>query len=106
MRQRIGIPMGIDPAPFREKYISILIGSNKIKARKFHAVKRFIDDILALNDGGEFGRNHNNIYPVELELKLKHSCRDAIFLVPDLSEGAIVLKPVRSFVRIFSTIVQ
>ena len=89
MRQCIGIPMGIDPAPFwanlylyyyEEKYISGLIGSDKIKARKFHAVKRFIDDLLALNDGGEFGRNHNNIYPVELELKLEHSGREATFL--------------------------
>ena len=81
--------MGIDPAPFwanlylyyyEEKYISGLIGCDKIKARKFHAVKRFIDDLLALNDGGEFGRNHINIYPVELELKLEHSGREATFL--------------------------
>ena len=61
MRKRIGIPMGIDPAPFwanlylyycEEKYITGLIGCDKIKAKKFHAVKRFIDDLLALNDGG------------------------------------------------------
>ena len=60
MRQCIGIPMGIDPAPFwanlylyyyEEKYISGLIKSDKIKARKFRAVRRFIDGLLALNDG-------------------------------------------------------
>ena len=89
MRQRIGMPMGIDPVPFwdnlylyyyEEKYISGLIGCDKIQARKFHAVKSFIDDLLALNNGGEFGGNHINIYPVKLELKLEHSERAATFV--------------------------
>ena len=89
MRQCIGIPMGIDPAPFwanlylyyyEEKYISGLISSDIIKARVFHVVKRFVDDLFAINDGGEFGRNHINIYPIELELKLEHSGSEATFL--------------------------
>ena len=63
MRQAIGIPMGIDPAPFwanlflyayEVKYISDLIVSDKVKARHFHSTNRFIEDLCTLNDGGEF----------------------------------------------------
>lgn len=63
------MPMGIDPAPvwaniylynYESKYVTELVKSNstanKIIARKFHATHRFIDDLCALNDGGEFGR--------------------------------------------------
>ena len=65
MRQSIGIPMGIDPAPFwanlylysyEEEFISNLVDSGeKVRARHFHACRRFIDDLCAMNDGGEFG---------------------------------------------------
>ena len=44
---------------------------NKVKnwkGRKFRHVFRFIDGLLAINDGGEFERLHNEIYPDELEL--------------------------------------
>ena len=67
--QSIGIPMGIDPAAFwanlylysyEEEFISDLVkgGENGIKiyARHFHACRRFIDDLCAVNDSGEFGR--------------------------------------------------
>ena len=63
LRQKIGIPMGIDPAPFWEKlfsytheieYISELISNDKVKVRHFHATKHFIDDLGTLNDGGVF----------------------------------------------------
>ena len=46
LRQKIGIPMGIDPAPFwanfflytyENEYISELISNDKVKARHFHA---------------------------------------------------------------------
>ena len=46
LRQKIGIPMGIDPAPFwanlflytyENEYMSELISNDKVKARHFHA---------------------------------------------------------------------
>ena len=60
--------------------MSDLIASDKVKARHFHSIKRFIDDLCALNDGGEFGRVHKDIYPSELELKVEHSGSHASFL--------------------------
>ena len=103
LRQAIGIPMGIDPAPFwanlflyayEFNYMSDLIASDKGKARHFHSIKRFIDDLLALNDGGEFGRVHKDIYPSELELKVEHSGSHASFLNLYISiiEGIFVYK--------------
>ena len=81
--------MGIDPAPFwanlylytyETEYISSLIQRDKCKARHFHATKRFIDDLLAINDGGEFGRVFRDIYPAELELKIESTGNKASFL--------------------------
>ena len=103
MKQAIGIPMGIDPAPFwanlflysyEEKYISNLISFNKVKARHFYSTKRFIDDLCALNDGGEFGKSFLDIYPEELELKVEHSGSHATFLNLDITikEGIFVYK--------------
>ena len=92
--QAIGIPMGIDPAPFwanlflyfyEEEYMKSLISSNKPKARHFHCTKRFIDDLCAVNDGGEFGRSYLDIYPQELELKVEHQGTHACFLNLDIS---------------------
>ena len=92
-RQTIGMPMGIDPAPFwaniylynyEAKYITGLVKSNntqnKIIARKFHSTDRFIDDLCALNDGGEFEKRHKNIYSEEMELKKEHQGTHATFL--------------------------
>ena len=88
LRQRIGIPMGIDPAPFwanlylyfyEEAYISELIRVDKRKARRFNLTKRFIDDLITANDEGEFGRECSNIYPAELELNEEHSSVHATF---------------------------
>ena len=56
--------------------MSSLISFDKIKARHFHSIKRFIDDLWAINDGGEFGRSLCDIYPNELErLNLRLSGR-------------------------------
>ncbi len=94
MRQAIGIPMGIDPAPFwanlflytyENDYIENLITSDKVKARHFHSTKRFIDDLCAINDGDVFGENHKNIYPGELELKVEHHGQHASFLSLDIT---------------------
>ena len=103
LRQAIGIPMGIDPAPFwanlflyayEVNYMSDLIASDKVKARHFHSTRRFIDDLLALNDGGEFGRVHKDIYPSELELKEEHSGSHGTFLSLEINmqEGLFVYK--------------
>ena len=78
MRQAIGIPMGIDPAPFwanlflyryEERYMTDLISSDRMKARHFHSTKRFIDDLCAINDGNLFSSICKEIYPEELDLK-------------------------------------
>ncbi len=103
LRQAIGIPMGIDPAPFwanlflyryEERYMTELISSDKKKARHFHSTKRFIDDLCAINDGGLFGNVYKEIYPEELELKLEHSGLHASFLNLDITirEGKFVYK--------------
>ena len=94
LRQAIGIPMGIDPAPFwanlflyayENNFMTDLISTDKVKARRFHSTKRFIDDLCALNDGGEFGRVHKHIYPDELILKVEHSGVHASFLNLDIT---------------------
>ena len=103
LRQAIGIPMGIDPAPFwanlflyayENNFMTDLISTDKVKARRFHSTKRFIDDLCALNDGGEFGRVHKHIYPDELILKVEHSGVHASFLNLDITikDGIFVYK--------------
>ena len=61
--QTIGIPMGIDPAPFwanlylykfENSFMESLRRSDFAKSRKFHGCARFIDDLVCLNDGGAF----------------------------------------------------
>ena len=63
LRQKIGILMGIDLAPFwtnlffytcEHEYMSGLISNDKVKAHHFHATKRLIDDLGTLNDGRVF----------------------------------------------------
>ena len=107
LKQDIGIPMGIDPAPFwanlflytyESEFISNLIKSgpnqDKAKARHFHSTKRFIDDLCTLNDGGIFGDVFRDIYPPELDLKLEHSGTHATFLNLDITvrDGKFVFK--------------
>ena len=95
--------MGIDPAPFwanlflytyEEDFITSMIEIDKVKARHFHSTKRFIDDLCAINDGGEFGRSYKDIYPDELELKVEHSGMHATFLSLDITNtnGEFVYK--------------
>ena len=84
-RQVIGIPMGSDPAPFfanlflyhyESKWLHSLKSSDYQIARRFGNVFRYIDDLLAINDNGEFERNYLNIYPSELELKKENTTND------------------------------
>lgn len=102
-KQNIGIPMGIDPAPFwanlflydfEHKFIKNLISTGSDLVFKFHSAKRFIDDLCSLNDGGAFGEHFRHIYPIELELKLEHQGNHASFLDLDITieDGMFVYK--------------
>ena len=102
-KQNIGIPMGIDPAPFwanlflyyfESKFVQSLISSGSPAAYNFHSVGRFIDDLCALNDRDEFGNSFKTIYPQELELKVEHKGDHATFLDLDITikDGIFVYK--------------
>lgn len=76
-RQDVGIPMGSDPAPafanlflfhYESSWLNSIKKTNNILARKFGQVFRYIDDLLALNDGHSFESYHHDIYPEELQL--------------------------------------
>ena len=54
-------------------------------ARKYHATHRFIDDLLALNDGGHFGKSHKNIYSKEMQLKRESTGKRGTYLELDIS---------------------
>ena len=91
-RQKIGIPMGIDPAPFwvnlflytyENKYISELIPNDKVKARHFRATKRFIDDLGTLNNEGVFNDVYKDIY--SLNYNFEHTGTHATFLNLDIT---------------------
>ena len=94
-RQIIGIPMGSDPAPFfanlflyfyESKWLKELKRIDLSRARRFGNTFRFIDDLTAINDGGEFERCFRDIYPSELKLKKENvGSLDATFLDLELS---------------------
>ena len=101
--QTIGIPMGIDPAPFWAnlylykyecEFVGDLAHGQLQKAKKFHGCSRFIDDLCCLNDGGEFGTSHHSIYPENLVLKCEHQGTHATFLDIDITvvDGIFVYK--------------
>ncbi len=103
LTQVIGIPMGIDPAPFWAnlylysyecKYINDLLRTDKIRALKYHGCSRFIDDMCCINDGGDFGLSFNNIYPPSMELKIEHQGNHATFLDLDIKiqDGEFIYK--------------
>ena len=81
-RQDIGIPMGSDPAPFfanlflyhyESNWLKKMQKTNNTIARKFGNVFRYIDDLLALNDGQSFQSYYHQIYPEELQLTKENS---------------------------------
>ena len=82
--------MGSDPAPFmanlflfyyEDKWIRKTKRKDLIKARMFCNTFRFIDDLAAINDHGEFENVYKEIYPPELELKKEStSITEASFL--------------------------
>ena len=93
-QQIIGIPMGSDPEPFmanlflyyfEDKWMRKTKRKDLILARQFGNVFRFIDDLAAINDGGEFENVFQDIYPPELELKQEnHNNTEASFLDLDI----------------------
>ena len=81
-RQVIGIPMGSDPAPFfanlflffyESRWLKSIKNTNYGVARKFGNIFRFIDDLIAINDGNEFENHYNEVDPSELILKKENT---------------------------------
>ena len=103
-KQTIGIPMGSDPAPFlanlflfyyENRWLTEQRKAKNVVTRKFGNTFRFIDDLLAINDGGAFEQYFRDIYPEELELKKENSTNDiATFLDMDIRivDGRFVTK--------------
>ena len=90
--QTVGIPMGIDPAPFwanlylykfEYRFMKTFRNSD-MTSRKFHGCSRFIDDLACINDGNIFSDSFKKIYPSDLELKCEHSGNHATFLDLDI----------------------
>jgi len=103
LRQIIGIPMGIDPAPFwanlylyyyEEKHVTFLIKTDPFHARLYRYAARFIDDQCNLNDSGQFKSACESIYPPELQVKCEHQGDHATFLELDITiqDGIFVYK--------------
>ena len=101
--QIIGIPMGIDPAPFWAnlylysyecEFMNGLIKKDKSKALSYHGSFRFIDDKCCINGSREFANSFPNIYPPSLELKVEHQGDHATFLDLDITitDGIFVYK--------------
>ena len=94
-KQVIGIPMGIDPAPywpnlflyyfFRSKYLQQLISKGSPRVYKFHETLRFMEDLCIINNDGEFSSSYKYICPKQLELKLGHQWEHATFLDLDIT---------------------
>ena len=97
-RQKIGIPMGTDCAPFLANlylyalefdYLAKLNKSNPFEARKFSKCFRYIDDLLCFNNNNLVMEKVHEIYPPELVLKktnpndqsctFLHWCQDRSF---------------------------
>jgi hypothetical protein len=77
-RQKIGIPMGTDCAPFlanlflfsyENEWMMKMKKENLQLARKFNHSSRYIDDLLTINNDGLMKEYMNDIYPKELDLK-------------------------------------
>ena len=100
-RQVIGIPMGSDSASFfanlflffyESRWLKSIKNTNYGVARKFGNIFRFIDDLVAINDGNEFENHFNKIYLDELILKkenISHTETTFLDLQLCINEGQI-----------------
>ena len=86
LRQTIGIPMGIDPAPFMANghlykfefdFQQEMTKKNYAVARSLNHTHRYIDDISPLNDKGNFDKYREQIYPPELILLKQNNSIDS-----------------------------
>ena len=78
-RQKIGIPMGTNVAPFlaniflhvyEHEYLSKLIERGEIEiAVRLSKVYRYQDDCITINDSAEFAKHFDKIYPPEMTLE-------------------------------------
>ena len=102
-RQKIGIPMGTDCAPFlanlflysyEHEWMMKMKKTNPQLARQFNRSARYIDDLLTINNDGHMKKYMKNMYPAELELKHENSKSDKIasylHLQLDVLNGEIV----------------
>ena len=80
-RQKIGIPMGVDPAPqmanlylyyYEAAFMEKLTKQDYSKAKKFNNTSPFIDDLGTLNNDGILVTEKAKIYPVELMLNVEN----------------------------------
>ena len=78
----IYIYMYSDPAPFfanlflffhESRWLKPIINTNYEVARKFGNMFRFIDDLIAINDGNKFENHYSEIYPPKLILKKENT---------------------------------
>jgi hypothetical protein len=93
-RQKIGIPMGSDPAPFfanlflhhyEAKWVKSISRTNPRLARCFKYIFRFIDDLNAINDNKEFSKHYKEIYPPELVLNKENPSHNKTATFLDLN---------------------
>ena len=82
LRQKIGIPMGLDPAPqmanahlhrYEFDFQQKMSKTNYSVARSLNHTFRYIDDISPLNDNGNFDKFRSQIYPDDLELNRENT---------------------------------
>ena len=76
-KQVIGIPMGVDPAPFmanlylyhdESTFMEQLTKTNYSEAKKYNKIQRYIDDLFALNNDGRIELHKTHIYHKDLQL--------------------------------------
>jgi len=94
-RQIIGIPMGVDPAPYmanlylyhdESAFMEKITKQNYSKAKRYNKMARYIDDLFALNNDGHLEKDKEDIYHANLQLN-KENQKDttATFLDLDIS---------------------
>ena len=97
-RQKIGIPMGTDCAPFlanlflfsyENEWMMKMKKENPQLAHKFNHSTRYIDDLLTLNNDGLMKEYMNDIYPDELDLKHENAKNDQQASYLDLNINVI-----------------
>ena len=92
-RQLIGVPMGVDPAPyiadltlwfFENKYLDELYKLDYFSAKRLNNTFRLMDDITSVNSDGVFAQHVSSIYPESLKLN-KENLDDLAANVLDLN---------------------